>query len=182
MKPLTLITVLLLLAGCAASRGGMVTAAHPGEAADTSLSMGTAKLDAATSLGLYWNSNIRSGEILLTVSIDGYETIQPGSSLRFTVDGTTYRLISSDPGTLHETVATGDVRQVNDTPVQFRSSRRYLISSELAAGILASKRTVWALDLDAGTREGVFPTDGRSGMADTGFREFLGHMGNAWKK
>lgn len=124
---------------------------------------------------LFWSSNMKKNEIVLTPILLGAKTINNGKSLHFNVDGKIYSLTSIDNITNIKTTPGSTYGNVHTAAANW-SSKSYLISREFLTKLNTGNRVIVKLDLNNSYVEDEFSELGYQ-LAKGSFIEFEKKLG-----
>jgi hypothetical protein len=182
ISAISTLTALLLLQGCS-------TTGMPGHVSESvskfdntrQISMEPAWLyDSPIKLSLFWNSNMKNGDIYLYGTVKGAHSIARGQSLHFNVDGKIKSFSSTDTFTDFQTTS-GGVYNSSYIAGSNWSTKRYLINSKFLTEILSAKYVAVKIDLQKEYVEGVFSRDAMT-TARPAFRNFRAKASRYWAR
>lgn len=123
---------------------------------------------------LLWRSAMNKGDVTLEAIVNGIQTIPPGESLFFKIDGEEYKLVSFDSITDHIIVPPFYANGLY-IPGHESSSKRYNATTEFLAKVVNGKDVRVKLYLDRSYIEGSFCNDS-SFCAKQCFARFIEKM------
>lgn len=126
-------------------------------------------------LGVYRNSSMPAGDLVLVAVVKGAEQIAPGRALAFNVDGDIFTVEPLDDST-DVRFEPGVYNGVASMPGAHWSSKRYAITVDQLGALVAGGRVSCRLNLDRSYVDGIISSDAPT-TCRPAFRRFLAKVG-----